>query len=308
MASIATPPALDGAKRARASRPMGRQVLPIAILFAFTVYFLSPLIWLLFSATKSQTDFSGTFGFWFSNRFQLATNVGEVFAKNDHVFLRWLLNTAIYSVSSAVGASLFAAMAGYALAKFVFRGRELFFLTILGSLMVPITALALPLYLLMSDVNLGFVHFSLINTYFAVILPSLVSPFGVYLMRVYISGAVSDDMLHAARIDGASELAIFFRIVLRMATPGLITVLLFTFVGTWNNYFLPYIVLSDQKVYPLSVGLAFWNGLTNQPGVNNVTNVQVITGAMISVVPLVLAFVFLQRYWNNSLTLGTSAG
>lgn len=284
------------------------QALPMIYLFLFAIYFLAPLVWMIFSATKNEPDFINTAGFWFSSHPQLLTNIHEVFTKNDGIFLRWLLNTVLYAVASAIGATLFAAMAGYALAKFIFRGREAFFLIILGALMVPVTALALPLFLIMSDINLGFAHVSLINNYLAVILPSLVSPFGVYLMRIYIQGAVSDDMLNAARIDGASEVSIFFNIVLRMAMPGLITVLLFSFVGTWNNYFLPYVVLSDQNYFPLSVGLAFWNGLTNQPGVNTVTYAQVITGSLISVVPLIIAFVFLQRFWNNSLTLSTSAG
>jgi multiple sugar transport system permease protein len=284
------------------------QVLPMAFLFLFSIYFLAPLVWMIFSSTKNEGDFINTFGFWFSRHPQLLTNIHEVFAKNGGIYLRWLANTALYAVASAIGATLFAAMAGYALAKFHFKGREAIFLIILGALMVPVTALALPLFLIMSDINLGFAHVSLINNYLAVILPSLVSPFGVYLMRIYIQGAVSDDMLNAARIDGANELSIFFNIVLRMAMPGLITVLLFSFVGTWNNYFLPYVVLSDQNYFPLSVGLAFWNGLTNQPGVNTVTYVQVITGSLVSVVPLVIAFIFLQRFWNNSLTLSTSAG
>jgi len=188
------------------------------------------------------------------------------------------------------------------------RRQEVIFLSVLGSLMVPLTALALPLFLIMSDINLGFAHVSLSKTYWAVILPSLVSPFGVYLMRIYTAGSVSDAMLHAARIDGANEVSIFFRIVLRMTTPGLITVLLFAFVGTWNNYFPPYVVLTDTNYFPLFVGLAFCNGLTTQPGANTVTYVQVITGALISVVPLVIAFLTLPRYWNNSLTLNTSAG
>jgi multiple sugar transport system permease protein len=287
---------------------MRSQALPMIFLFLFMIYFLAPLVWMFFSTTKDEGDFITTFGFWFSPHIHLIANIQQVFTKNGDIFVRWLANTALYAVVSAIGATLIAAMAGYALAKFVFSGREIIFLIILGALMVPVTALALPLFLIMSNINLGFTQISLINTYLAVILPSLVSPFGVYLMRIYIQGAVSDDMLNAARIDGANELSIFFNIVLRMATPGLITVLLFSFVGTWNNYFLPYVVLSDQNYFPLSVGLAFWNGLTNQPGVNTVTYVQVITGSLISVVPLLIAFVFLQRFWNNSLTLSTTLG
>ncbi|HVA91255.1 MAG TPA: carbohydrate ABC transporter permease [Chloroflexota bacterium] len=297
-----------GKQAAGAGRTLGKQALPMVFLFLFSVYFLAPLVWLVFSSTKNESDFSTAFGFWFSGHPQFLANVSTVLNVNDHIYLHWLFNTVLYSVISAVGATLFAAMAGYALSKFFFRGRELLFLIILGSLMVPITALALPLFLIMTDINLGFTHISLINTYAAVILPSLVSPFGVYLMRIYTAGSVSDDLLQAARIDGASEAGIFFRIVLRMTMPGLITVLLFSFVGTWNNYFLPYVVLSDQNYYPLSVGLAYWNGLTNQAGVSDVTYVQVITGALISVIPLVIAFLTLQRYWNNSLTLNTTAG
>lgn len=308
MATVRTPGMVSKNRSGMAGVTLRNQALPMVFLFVFAIYFLGPLLWMVFSATKNESDFSNTAGFWFSSHPQLLTNIHDVFTKNGDIFSRWLLNTVIYAVTSAFGATLFAAMAGYALAKFIFRGREVFFLVILGALMVPVTALALPLFLIMSDINLGFVHVSLINTYFAVILPSLVSPFGVYLMRIYIQGAVSDDMLHAARIDGANEVSIFFTIVLRMATPGLITVLLFSFVGTWNNYFLPYVVLSDQNYFPLSVGLSFWNGLTTQAGTNTVTYVQVITGSLISVVPLVIAFIFLQRFWNNSLTLGTSAG
>ena len=138
-------------------------------------------------------------------------------------------------------------------------------------------------------------------------MPSLVSPFGVYLMRIFIAGAVSDDMLNAAPSMAPMRQAFSSRSCCAWPLPVSL-LCLFTFVGTWNNYFLPYVVLSDQNFFPLSVGLAFWNGLTNQPGTNTVTYVQVITGSVISVVPLVIAFIFLQRYWNNSLTLGTSAG
>ena len=117
--------------------------------------------------------------------------------------------------------------------------------------MVPTTALAIPTYLLFAKVGL-------VNTPWAVILPSLVSPFGLYLMRVYAEDAVPDSLIEAARIDGAGEARIFFRIALRLLAPGLVTVLLFTLVATWNNYFLPLIMLNDPSLYPITVGLASW--------------------------------------------------
>ena len=117
--------------------------------------------------------------------------------------------------------------------------------------MVPTTALAIPTYLLFSQVHL-------VNTPWAVILPSLINPFGLYLMRIYAQDAVPDSLIEAARIDGAGEYRIFFQIALRLLGPGLVTVLLFTLVTTWNNYFLPLIMLNNPQLYPVTVGLSSW--------------------------------------------------
>ena len=125
------------------------------------------------------------------------------------------------------------------------------FSLVLGAIMVPTTALAIPTYLLFAQGRPG-------QHPVAVILPSLVSPFGLYLMRVYAPDAVPDSLLEAARIDGAGEFRIFFRIAFRLLAPGFVTVLLFTLVATWNNYFLPLIMLNDPTLYPVTVGLASW--------------------------------------------------
>src|SRR5439155_9536058 len=137
------------------------------------------------------------------------TNVKATFTQDDGVFVHWLLNTAVYAVVSAVGAALLAAAAGYGFAKFRFRGDRATFNLVLGAIMVPATALAIPTYLLFAKVGL-------VNTPWAVILPSLVSPFGLYLMRIYAEDAVPDSIIESARIDGAGELKIFFRIALRL--------------------------------------------------------------------------------------------
>src|SRR5690606_22812770 len=123
----------------------------------------------------------------------------------------------------------------------------------LGAVMVPTTALAIPTYLLFSQIGLA-------DTPWAIILPSLINPFGLFLMTVYVQSAVPDSLLEAGRIDGAGEFRIFFRVTLRLLAPGFATVLLFTLVNTWNNYFLPLIMLNDPDLYPITVGLARWQG------------------------------------------------
>ena len=207
----------------------------------------------------------------------------------------------MYSVVSAVGAALLAASAGYGFAKFAFRGKNLLFWFVLGSVMVPTTALAIPTYLMFA--KLGFT-----NNPLAVILPSLVSPFGIYLMRIYAEAAVPTDLIEAARIDGAGEFRIFRQIAFRLLVPGFVTVLLFNFVATWNNYFLPLVMLSEPSWYPLTVGLQQWNSqATAGGGATSAFNI-VITGSLISIVPLIIAFIFLQRYWQSGLGSGGVKG
>jgi multiple sugar transport system permease protein len=145
----------------------------------------------------------------------------------------------------------------------------------------------------------------LIDTPLAVVLPSLVSPFGVYLMRVYAEQSVPDDLLNAARVDGAGELRIFWSVALRVLMPGFVTVLLLSFVATWNNYFLPLVVLSTPELYPLSVGLVSWNELATAGGGAQPLYPLVITGALVSVIPIMIVFLFLQRFWQGGLTFGS---
>ncbi len=122
---------------------------------------------------------------------------------------------------------------------------------------------------------------------------------------VYTRDAVHDSLLDAARIDGAGELAIFFRVALPSLVPGFVTVVLFTLVATWNNYFLPLIMLSDPRYFPITVGLSAWESQTAGGGGSNSALISmVVTGSMLSVIPLIIAFVFLQRYWQSGLSAG----
>ena len=139
----------------------------------------------------------------------------------------------------------------------------------------------------------------------AVIIPALASPFGLYLMKVYAADAVPTSMIEAARLDGAGEWRIFTSIALRLLRPGLVTVLLFTLVATWNNYFLPLIMLNSSDLYPITVGLAQLQSAASQGGGSQALFSTVITGSLVSIVPLVLAFLFLQRYWQSGLATGS---
>jgi multiple sugar transport system permease protein len=280
--------------------PGRRRSTPLTIaMLAALAYFLLPLFWLLVASTKSTQDLFTTFGLWFSHAPQLRANVRETLTFDDGVFLHWMLNTVLYAVVSAVGAALLAAAAGYGFAKYRFRGHGAAFNLVLGAIMVPTTALAIPTYLLFAKVGL-------VNTPWAVILPSLVSPFGLYLMRIYAQDAVPDSLIEAARMDGAGEARIFFRIALRLLAPGLVTVVLFTLVATWNNYFLPLIMLNDPRLYPVTVGLSSWAAQAQNGGAGASSDMLalVVTGSLLSIVPLVAAFLLLQRYWRSGLATG----
>jgi len=172
---------------------------------------------------------------------------------------------------------------------------------VLASVFVPATVFAVPLFFLASQTGLT-------NSLWAVILPAFANPFGVYLMRIYTEQAVPQDLVDAARVDGAGELRIFATIVSRLIAPGFVTVLLFAFVGAWNNYFLPLLVLAKSELYPLTVGLAYWNSLSILPGESQVLYSLVITGSVVAIVPVMIVFLFLQRYWQGGLTLGSVRG
>jgi multiple sugar transport system permease protein len=273
----------------------------MTILLIFTLYFLIPFFWLVVSATKSQADLFGTFGLWFAPDFHLFTNLHSLFTYNNGIFGRWLLNTLLYAGVGSVVGTFLSAMAGYALAKYVFRGRSLIFSIILGAILVPAAVLALPLYLMMSAVGLT-------NTIWAVLLPSLVNPFGVFLMRIYAASAVPDELLEAARIDGANEFRTF-TIALHMMAPALVTVLLFGFVGIWTNFILPLVMFSDPSLFPVTVGLQSWNVTGANAGANSQTIYNlIVTGALISSIPLLIGCILLQRFWRGGLGTGSVKG
>ncbi|MFB7084908.1 carbohydrate ABC transporter permease [Streptomyces sp. NPDC056296] len=265
----------------------------VTFMIAVACYMLLPVYWLLVSSTKSQSDLVSTPGF-LPAAWHLGDNLSSLFAQQDGVYARWLLNSLLYAGLGAAVATLLAAAAGYALAKYTFRGREAVFSVVLGGVLVPATALALPLFLM-------FAEFDATNTFWSVFLPSVVSPFGVYLSRIFAAASVPDEVMEAARMDGASEFRIFRTVALRLMAPALVTVFLFQFVVIWNNFLLPLIMLQDERLYPVTLGLFTWQSQTSRmPELQTLT----IVGALISVVPIVLTFLLLQRYWRAGLAAG----
>ena len=273
-----------------------RSTLLTIVCALFAVYCLFPFVYLLINATKTQADFTSTFGLGFGHTFALWDNIKTVFTYQDGIFGRWFLNTVLYVVVGAGGATLLAIMGGYALAKFRFPGRKVVFAVIIGAISVPGIALAVPQFLL-------FAKLSLTNTPWAMIIPSLISPFGLYLMWIFSEQAVPTELLEAARVDGASEFRTFFQVSLPLLAPGIVTTALFTIVATWNNYFLPLIMLKDADWYPLTIGLNQWKDQASTAGGQAIQNL-VITGSLITIIPLVIAFLCLQKYWQSGLAAG----
>ncbi len=300
MTAQATIPA-TAPPRKPSNRAKRRSNLLTVVMWLCVLYFIVPLIWLFMSSTKDNSDLFTTFGLWFGEDFNLFQNIVDVFTYQDGIYLRWSLNTIMYAGMSAIGATVLATMAGYAFAKYRFPGDKLLFSITLGAIMIPLTALAIPTYLLFSSAGLT-------NTPWAVILPSLVSPFSVFLMRVYTADAVPDSLIEAARVDGAGEFRIFWQVSLRLLAPGMGTVMLFTFVATWNNYFLPLIMLNSGDLLPLTVGLAQQQATSAAGGGAQALFSTVITGAFVSIIPLVIAFLYLQRFWQTGLATGGVKG
>lgn len=278
------------------------RVLLTAFCVLFALFILAPLLWLLISATKDQADVYGSFGFWFSGPFRLFANIGALAQdiSGAGVFLQWLQNTFVYAFAGAIGATVLSALAGYGFARFSFRGVNALFFLVMATLLVPITSVALPLFLFYSKVGL-------VNSIWGMILPSAVSPVGILLMRTFIDASVPKDLIEAARLDGAGELRIFTRVVIPLTFPGLTTVFLISVVAIWNNYFLPLIIFSRSSLYPLTVGLADLSQAAETGSRADLVPV-LITGGLITVVPLVVLFLLLERYFRGGVLQGSLTG
>ena len=288
------------------ARWLGR-VFVIVLLAFFAVFFVIPLAWLLLVPTKSTTQLTGLHGehpFSFGSFEQLAENWNNLVTFQDGIIWTWLGNSVLYSGVALVVTLVVTIPAGYALAMTNFRFRRALLISTLMVMLIPNTALVLPIFLEINAVGL-------VGTPWAVILPFSFFPFGVYLTYIYFSTSISRDLLDAARVDGADEFRVFRRIAVPLATPVIALVGFFNFVGSWNNYFLPFIMEPGSRKMPVQVGLA--ELISNTP-VFNPTNVASLTislsqlglATLISVAPVLIVFMFSQRFLVAGLTAGAT--
>lgn len=267
-------------------------LVPTAVLLVGALYCLVPVAWVAVAATKSGTELFSTFTFLPGSGF--AENLSDLSAYRDGLYWRWMANSALYAILGAALSTAVSAVSGYALALYRFRGREAVFNTLLAGVLMPPVILAVPQYLLLAETDLT-------DSYLSVLLPQLLSPYGVYLARVYAAAAVPTDVVEAGRMDGAGEWRLFTRVALPMMLPGLVTIFLFQFVAIWNNFLLPYIMLSDDEKFPLTLGLfTLLEQGSNTPALYTL----VVTGALLAVVPLIALFLVVQRFWSLDLLSG----
>lgn len=273
-------------------RPRRTALLPTAALVLGALYCLLPVAWVLVAATKADDELFSTFTFLPGSG--LGDNIGELTGYRDGIYWRWMANSVLYAGLGGILSTIVSAFAGYALAVYRFRGREAFFNIMLAGVLMPPVILAIPQYLLMAEADLT-------DTYASVLLPLVLSPYGVYLGRIYAEAAVPMELVEAGRVDGAGEWRIFLRIAVPMMSPGLVTIFLFQFVAIWNNFLLPFIMLGDDEKFPMTVGLfTLLKQGASQPALYTL----VITGALLAIVPLIALFLLIQRFWSLDLLSG----
>ena len=272
-----------------------------ALLILAAAYVVAPLYWLLIAATKNSSQLFSSPTFLPPAHLSLGANLRSLFTFSSGDFKFWIINSAVYATVTATLATGVSTLCGYALAKYRFALRRPIFGVVVGSLMVPATALVVPIFMLENYLHLN-------NTYQGVILPLALFPFGAYFMTIYSMDAVPDTLIDAARIDGAGELTIFWRVARPVLMPGMATMFLLSFIATWNNYFLPLVLLGDPSRFPLTVGLGAWASDLHQAGTGQPLYPEVIAGSLIAVLPLLILFPFLQKYVARGLTFGAIAG
>ena len=268
-------------------------------LVALTFYSIAPLWWLVVSVTKNRVELYNTNGLWFGQENHLLENFQQLFTYENGVFFKWMLNSILYAGVGSLVCMVISLMAGYALSKFEFRGRGLEMGLVMFSFLIPTALLTLPLYLLFAGMHLT-------DTVWAVLIPSFVNAFDVYLAKEYIDGSVPDELLEAARIDGAGETRIFTRIVMPLLPTPAATIFILTFVMQWNNFYLPITMLRGADKWTLSLGLYSFMQ-TKQSTLFDPTTIA-LAGSVLSIIPLAVVMIAMQRFWRTGVALGGVKG
>jgi multiple sugar transport system permease protein len=264
----------------RGGRRGGGSLLVYALLLIGLVLLVGPFLWMVASSVKTSAELHHVPPTWIPQTFTL-DNYSTIFTKLN--FPQYFVNSVIVATVVVGSNLLFCSMIGYALAKLRFRGKSAVFLIVLATIMVPQTVYLVPLFVLMS--NLG-----LVNSYGGLILPFAAQAFGVFLMRQFIQG-IPDELLEAARMDGAGEFTVFRRVVLPLLGAPLATLGILTFLGSWNNFLWPLIIATSDQMYTLPVAVA-----TFSIGQNAVDYGLLMAGSVVLIAPVLLIFLLLQRF------------
>ena len=289
------------------NRSRAYKVLSMIILFVLAFLFLFPLYWIVTGAFKTSQDiYSTTPVFWpsqwtmanfaklFDRRSAPLFQLGALVGPTVPGAIRWLVNTVFMAVAAMVLTCLTASMAGYALAKKRFVGRTLLFSLIVCAMALPKQVILIPLLKEMSALHLY-------DTLWAVIFPTVGWPFGVFLMKQFSEG-IPGEILEAARVDGASEARTFFSIVLPMVKPGVGALAIFTFINSWNDYFMQLVMLASSSNYTISLGIATMQAETS------IDIGLLMAGAALAAIPIILVFLVFQKYFTQGITMGAVKG
>jgi len=299
--TLASPTAAG--RRLQPSRVLSFLIVGV-LLALLLVFFVLPVIWLLLAPSKTAGQVVQDNPLSFGSFQQIGAAWQHLFSFQDGAMLTWLRNSAIYSGGSLILTLAVSIPAGYALALTKFRGRKTLLTVTLVTMIMPQATLVLPVFL---ELN----KFHLIGTIWSVILPFSFYPFGVYLVYIYFGSSLPRDLLSAARIDGCNEWQLFTRIALPLAKPVVGLVAFFSFVGNWNNFFLPYLVLPKSEQFPIQVGLN--QLLTSTPSFNpvagaglNITIPELALAIVVAILPVLVLFLFSQRTLVSGMLAGAT--
>ena len=273
------PPAMTVGETRR-QRPSRASILLYILLTLGLILMVAPFAWMVLGSFKDQGEFLRSTPTWLPENPTL-DNYDRLTARLN--FPRFFMNSAVVATAITLGNLVFAPMLGYALAKLRFRGKRMLLVLVLATMMLPASATLIPLFVLMAQLDL-------VNTYPGLILPAIAGPFGVFLTRQFFSG-LPDELIEAARIDGAGEFRIFWRIAMPLAAPVLATLGILTFLGAWNAFIYPLVMAQEPEMYTLPVALA-----TFATGQFQADHGMLMAGSVLLVVPVLAIFVLMQRW------------
>ena len=279
----------------------GRSVASLVTIL-FVCFFAIPIVWLLFAVTKSAKSLVVSNPFSVGSWHDLVANWNQLFAFQDGAVTTWIANSAVYAVGALVITLVVSIPAGYALALTEFKLRRALLVLTLVVMLIPSTALVLPIFLELNGIGL-------IGSPLSVILPMSFFPFGVYLTYIYFSTSIPRDLLAAARIDGCTEFQVFARIALPLAAPIVALVAFFSVVQNWNNFFLPFVMLPSSDGYPIQVGLTSLLAATpafnpSSAGSDSIQLPTLALATIVSILPVLIVFLFSQRFLVDGMTAG----